>query len=110
MTEQEARKLAERIPKEAWHQVRTKRGHTNGKPTIHVIDTQGKTSETIYTEGEWLVHPLNKRNKPSRKREDDDLATVAKRFTRLTAQMQATMGRLGAAALEAAAAGKELSP
>ena len=109
MTDQDARKLAARIPKEAWHQVRTKLGRTNGKPTIHIIDTQTKKSTTIYTEGEWLVHDLNKRNKPSKKREDVDLAETAKTFTRLTAQMQASFGRLTEAAVAAAAAGKELS-
>ena len=110
MTDQEAHKLATRIPKEAWHPVRTKLGRTNGKPTIHIIDKQTKQSTTIYTEGEWLVHDLNKRNKPSKKRvEEVDLVETTKNFTRLTARMQAAFGRLTEAAVGAAAAGKELS-
>ncbi len=110
MNDLEAQQLAARIPKEAWNQVRTKLGRTNGMPTIHIIDKQRKCSTTIFTEGEWLVHPLNKRNKASKKRvEDVDLAETTKAFTRLTSQTQALFGRLTEAAVATAAAGKELS-
>src|SRR5688572_32397418 len=98
MTTQEADKLAARIPKEAWHPVYTKRGTTNGKPTIHIIDKQKKDSTTIYSEGEWLVHPLNKRNRPSKQREDFNLVETVTRFTRLTSQLQAAFVRVGQAA------------
>jgi len=89
----EHKQLLERIPREAWHQVKVKPGRTNGRLCVHIRDTQPKdqrrASTTIYSLGEWLVHPLNKLNKPSAKREQS-----------LDEYIQDSAGRLLNAALE----------
>lgn len=98
MNDREARQLAARVPKEAWHQVRVKIGRTNGRPTLHITDTEAKdrsrASTTIYSEGEWLIHPLNHRNKPSKRRENVDLAGIQESFTKVTAAFQALTGQM----------------
>ncbi len=109
MNEREAAKFAQTIKRQAWHQVKVKRGKTNGKHTFHIIDTEAKdtrlASTTIYTVADWLVHPLNSINKPQTKKplEDGDLAQFTREFTSFTAGLQATMGRLTEAAVAAAA-------
>lgn len=111
MTVQESIKFAERIKREAWHQVKVKRGMTNGRFTFHIIDTQAKdtrtASTTIYTVGEWMAHPLNLLNKPQTKREEG-LDEYITRFTHHTASIQASVGRLTEAAVEAASKMAEL--
>jgi hypothetical protein len=106
MNEREAAKFAATIKKQAWHQVRVKIGRTNGKPTFHIFDTQAKdtrlASTTIYTEGEWLVHPLNSINRPTKK-PDKALDDFTNEFVSFTAGFQASMGRLTEAAVAAAA-------
>lgn len=109
MNDYEAAKLASTIRKQAWHQVRVKVGRTNGRHTFHIFDTQANdrrcASTTIYTEGEWIVHPLNSINKPTQKRSDDErLAEYGREFTHITAGIQASLGRLTEAAIAAAAA------
>ncbi len=105
MNDREAAKFASTIKKQAWHQVRVKVGRTNGKPTFHIYDTQAKdrrrASTTIYTEGDWLVHPLNSINKPTQKKEQT-LDEYIGEFTSLTAGIQASMGRVTEAAIAAA--------
>lgn len=108
MNEREAAKFASTIKKQAWHQVRVKIGRTNGQPCFHIYDTQPKdrsrASTTIYTEGEWLVHPLNSINKPTeRKRDQEALVEFGREFSSITAGIQATLGRLTEATIEAAA-------
>lgn len=97
MNKTEHRQLLTRIPREAWHQVKVKAGCTNGRLCIHIRDTQPKNrrraSTTIYTMGEWLVHPLNKLNKPTAKREQS-LDEYVKTFVQETARIQAVSGRL----------------
>lgn len=77
MTDQEARNLAQRIPKESIRNASAKVGRTNGRPCIHVRDLdpadKSRSSDTIYTEGEWLAHPLNKRNRPAKHEPDSEL-------------------------------------
>lgn len=77
MTPREQAHLVHAIPKEAWHQVRVKRGQTNGRLTVHVIDLDERTSTTIYTVGEWMAHPLNRSNRPSKRRQEPDVGLVA---------------------------------
>lgn len=108
MNDREAAKFASTIKKQAWHQVRVKIGRTNGQHTFHIYDTQAKdrrrASTTIYNEGDWLVHPLNSVNKPTvRKRDEEALAEFGREFTSITAGIQATLGRLTEATIEAAA-------
>ena len=82
MTKQEAIELAARIPKESRVQdTRAKAGSTNGLGVVHV--TADRASETLKSEGEWLGHPLNKRNGPvavrkkkPRKGDEADKATI----------------------------------
>ena len=64
MNRTEAVKLAQQIPREAWHQVRCKVGETNGQAVVHLHDTEERVSRNIASMGEWLADPLNKRNKP----------------------------------------------
>lgn len=105
MNDREAAKLASTIKKQAWHQVRVKVGRTNGQPCFHIYDTQAddrrRASTTIYTEGEWLVHPLNSINRPAKK-PDRTLEDFTNEFTSFTAGFQATMGRLTEVAIAAA--------
>ena len=107
MNNREAAKFADRIKRQAWHQVRVKRGKTNGAHTFHIVDLEAKdkrrASTTIYTVADWLVHPLNKLNKPQEKR-DQTLDEYVKTFTQETARMQALMGRLSEDAIGVAAA------
>jgi len=97
MTKLEQEQLLARIPREAWHQIKVKPGCTNGRFCVHIRDTQprdrSRASTTIYTMGEWLVHPLNKLNKPSAKREQT-LDEYVKTFTQETARIQAVSGYL----------------
>lgn len=106
MNEQEAAKLASRIKHEAWHQVKVKRGKTNGRFTFHIFDTQARdrrrASTTIYTVGEWLAHPLNLLNKPRAQREEG-LDEYIDRFTKHSANLQVLMGSLNERAVELAA-------
>jgi type 1 glutamine amidotransferase len=107
MNDREAAKFASTIKKQAWHQVRVKRGRTNGQHCFHIFDTEAKdrrrASTTIYTEGEWLVHPLNSINRPTRKSDERALEDWTNEFTSFTAGLQATMGRLTETAVAAAA-------
>lgn len=105
MNDREAAKLASTIKKQAWHQVRVKVGRTNGRHTFNIYDTQAndrrRASTTIYTEGEWLIHPLNSINKPTKK-PDKALEDFTNEFTSFTAGFQASVGRLTEVAIAAA--------
>lgn len=59
--------LVEEIKQSAWSRVEVKTNTTNGEPVFHVRDLEGRSSTTIRNYGEWLLHPLNKRNRPSRR-------------------------------------------
>lgn len=105
MNDREAQQFAQKIKKQAWHQVRVRVGRTNGMHTFHITDTQAadksRASTTIYNEGEWLIHPLNSINRPTKR--DEGLAEYVHEFTDLTAGIQASFGRLTEAAVSAAA-------
>lgn len=68
LTRNEAFELASRIRRDANTPVRTVLGRTNGLWLVHVIEKETRRSVNIADEGEWIVHPLNKRNRPARVR------------------------------------------
>lgn len=100
MTEREQAHLMRAIPKEAWRQVKVKRGRTNGEAVIHIRDVDGRASTTIATVGEWLAHPLRYNNRPSKRRQERDPGIV----TDFLHDMASEMRKLSPAAREASLA------
>lgn len=68
-----ADQLAEEVAQSAWRNVKVKVGRTNGEPVIHINDLEGRESWTIRNLGEWLVHPLNIRNRPTRREREKEV-------------------------------------
>lgn len=60
--------FATKIRKDSWHRLKTKVGETNGQTVVHIIDLEADdkrvASTTVATMGQWLVHPLNRLQKP----------------------------------------------
>lgn len=109
MTHIQRANLVRRIRTEAARGAYIKLGKTNGRLTIHITDKnppdKSRATTTIYSESDWLAHPLNKLNQPSRrKREQDEALESIKNFTENTAALNVAMGHLTPAAVAAAAA------
>jgi hypothetical protein len=88
-------------------------GQTNGRFVIHITDKsppdKSRASTTIYSAGDWLGHPLNKLNTPSkRKQETEGIDGFIEKFTKHTAALNTAMGHLSSKAVKAAAAMTDL--
>lgn len=88
MTAREQTHLMRAIPKEAWRQVKVKRGRTNGRLTVHIIDVDGRSSTTIFTVGEWLAHPLRYNNRPRKRSAHEDYGLVANFLNDMAEEMR----------------------
>lgn len=70
MNPRDAERLAVRVRTEAASKVKVRLGRTNNRPCVHINDLDprdpSRSSTTIYSEGEWGVHPLNRSNRPTK--------------------------------------------